>query len=253
MILEIKDIRFKYNSLDILSNVSMEIKEGEVTGIMGPNGSGKTTILKCINRILEPYKGSILVKNRDLKELSNNDIAKNMGYVPQRDGGRFPRTVFDTILMGRKPYIQWAPTSKDLYTVSKIVDCLNLQDIAMRDINQLSGGQRQKVIIGRALAQEPEILLLDEPTTNLDLKHELEVMDIIWDQSRGGVTAILSVHDLNIAVRYCDNIIMLKNGRIFAVGGKEVLTPENIKSVYGVNAKVIKDSEMNIIVPLSPN
>ena len=147
--------------------------------------------------------------------------------------------------------MNWSPASRDLETVNNVIEQLDIMDIAMKDINQLSGGQKQKVFIGRALAQEPKILLLDEPTANLDVRHELEVMNIIRDLSLHGVTVLISVHDLNLATRYCDNILMLKNGKIFASGGKEILSPKNIRSVYGIDVKVIQDSETKIIVPIS--
>lgn len=250
MILDINGIRFKYNGEDVLKKISFKIEGGNITGIVGPNGSGKTTLLKCINQILKPYKGTIMLDRADLKKMASLEIAKKIAYVPQMEGKHFPCTVFNTILMGRNPYISWAPKKKDLNRVAAIIRLLHLDEIAMRDINKLSGGQRQKVIIARALAQEPNVLLLDEPTANLDLKHQLEVMKILMKQSKSGILVFISIHDLNIAARYCDNIIMLKKGRIFAVGGKSVLNPENIESVYGIKAKILHDSGMNIIVPL---
>ena len=253
MIIDIEGIRFKYNGVDILKNMSLKIAKGKVTGIIGPNGSGKTTLLKCMNRILSPYKGAISLEEKNLKRYSLNEIAKTVGYVPQSEGRAFPTTVFETIMMGRKPHIRWAQSKRDLDRVSEVIELLGLDDISHRNINKLSGGQRQKVVIGRALAQEPKILLLDEPTANLDIRHELEVMDIIRDQSKYGVTVLMSVHDLNLAARYCDNILMLKRGRIYAAGGREVLNPKNIRAVYGINVKVIRDSKRDVIIPLSSN
>jgi iron complex transport system ATP-binding protein len=177
-------------------------------------------------------------------------MARTMGYVPQMEGRSFPSTVFDAILLGRRPHIQWAPSESDLRKVSEVIDLLRLEDIALRDINRLSGGQRQKVIIGRALAQEPKILLLDEPTANLDLRHQMEVMDIVKEQSRQGMMVLMSIHDLNLAARYCERIIMLQEGRVFAAGGREVLTPETIRSVYGIDVEVIRHGETDLIVPL---
>ncbi|MCS3923848.1 ABC transporter ATP-binding protein [Methanosalsum natronophilum] len=253
MKIDVEGLEFSYNGVPTLKNMNLNVNKGEFLSIIGPNGSGKTTFLKCINRILNPEKGSIMINEFDLDKLHRNDIAKQVGYIPQAERGAFPTTVFDTVLMGRKPHINWVPTSRDLDIVVEVMEMLDLSHISMKNINELSGGQRQKVIIGRALAQQPEILLLDEPTSSLDLKHQLEVLDITRDQADNDVTVIMSVHDLNLAARYSDKIIMMKDGEIFHAGGPEILTPENIEPVYDVSVDVHRTGEQIWILPKKLN
>lgn len=249
MKINIEGLEFSYNGKPTLRNMNLNINRGEFLSIIGPNGSGKTTFLKCINRILNPKSGSIFIDEYDLNKLNRKDIAKCIGYIPQAERGAFPITVFDTVLMGRKPHIKWIPGSSDLKIVSDVIEMLGLADFSMKNINELSGGQRQKVIIARALAQQPRILLLDEPTSSLDLKHQLEVLDITREQANNDVTVIMSVHDLNLAARYSDKIIMMKDGEIFQGGGTEILTPENIEPVYGVSVDVRRESDQIWILP----
>ncbi|AEH60833.1 ABC transporter related protein [Methanosalsum zhilinae DSM 4017] len=249
MKIDVEGLEFSYNGVLTLKNMNLTVKKGEFLSIIGPNGSGKTTFLKCINRILNPEKGSIMINEFDLDKLHRKDIAKQVGYIPQAEKGAFPTTVFDTVLMGRKPHINWVPTSRDLNIVVDVMEMLDLSQISMKNINELSGGQRQKVIIARALAQQPEILLLDEPTSSLDLKHQLEVLDITRAQADNDVTVIMSVHDLNLAARYSDKIIMMKDGEIFHGGGPEILTPENIEPVYGVSVDVYRTGDQIWILP----
>lgn len=249
MKINIEGLEFSYNGSPTLKDMNLKVNRGEFLSIIGPNGSGKTTFLKCMNRILNPDKGSICINQQELCELHRNEIAKQVGYIPQAEKGAFPISVFDTVLMGRKPHINWTPSSNDLKIVSDVMEMLELDDISMKNINELSGGQRQKVIIARALAQQPEILLLDEPTSSLDLKHQLEVLDITREQADNDVSVIMTVHDLNLAARYSDKIIMMKDGEIFHGGGPEILTPENIEPVYGVSVDVIRDTDQVWILP----
>lgn len=252
MRLEIEGLEFSYQQEDVLKNIELKLDEGEILGIIGPNGSGKSTLLKCINGILKPDRGDIWLNGKDLAEFSSNEMAQNIGYVPQKENRKFPATVFDTILMGRKPYISWKPTEKDLTIVSEIIDMLYLDSISMRDVNRLSGGQRQKVMIGRALAQQPKVMLLDEPTSDLDLKHQLEVLNVVKDQVIQGISAMIAIHDLSLAGRYCDKVVMLDQGRIFDAGGLEILTPKNIESVYDVKVSVKEHYGRRLVVPEEP-
>ncbi|WP_086637098.1 ABC transporter ATP-binding protein [Methanonatronarchaeum thermophilum] len=251
MKLNLKGIEFSYKSRKILNKVDLELQNGEILGLIGPNGSGKTTLLKCINKILKPQKGTLMLKGEDIQKMKRKDIAKNVGYVPQSETNTFPTTVFDTILMGRKPHVNnWGPKEKDLEIVSEIIETLNLQDLSMKDVNKLSGGQRQKVMIGRALAQESEILILDEPTSNLDLKHQLEVLQLIEKQKNHGTSSIMALHDLNQAKKYSDKLIMLKNGKIHSAGTTSILNPNNIREVYGVRVNINKQNGHEWIQPI---
>lgn len=241
MELIINDVRFSYRSFEALKGISFELRESEILGIIGPNGSGKTTLLKCINKILEPKQGEILLDGRKIRKMKRIEVAKNLGYVPQNAHAGFDSpTVFDVVLMGRRPYIEWRCCDKDTEKVWEILAMLHIESLAMRKFDELSGGQQQKVLIARALAQEAKVLLLDEPTSNLDIRHQLEVMNLIerlvTEKNLAGITAI---HDLNLASRYCDKIVMMKEGKIFAAGRVDrVLTPENIEKVYGVRVAI---------------
>jgi iron complex transport system ATP-binding protein len=252
--LKIKDVEFSYGSIPVLKDVCIELAESEMLGVVGPNGAGKSTLIRCIDRILAPQKGSILLDNRDIKEMHLMELAKKMGYIPQSTSQVFPATVFDTVLMGRRPHIGWRSSEKDTEKVLEMLQMLNIEEFAMRDINELSGGQQQKVFIARALTQEPDVLLLDEPTSNLDIRHQLEVMGIIKNiVIEKQLSAIMAIHDLNLASRYSDRILMMNGGSIFAAGNpSSVLTPENIKDVYGVEAEVNNNNGRPYIVPIRP-
>jgi len=251
--LKVNNIEFRYNSTPVLENISMELDRSEILGVVGPNGAGKSTLIRCINRILKPQRGSILLEGQEIKHMSMMEIAKKLGYVPQTASHTFPATVFDTVLMGRRPYIGWRSSKKDTKNVVEVLKLMEIDDLAMRDFNELSGGQQQKVLIARALAQEASTLLLDEPTSNLDIQHQLEVMEIIKDLvTAKGISAIMAVHDLNLASRYTDRVLIMKRGMIFDAGSPyDVLTPENIMSVYNVEAEVINRNERRpYIVPI---
>ena len=252
--LKIKDVGFSYASVPVLNGICIELTASEMLGIVGPNGAGKSTLIRCIDRILKPQRGSILLDGQDIKEMHLMELARKIGYIPQSASQVFPATVFDTVLMGRRPHLGWRSSEKDTEMVLETLQLLNIEEFAMRDINELSGGQQQKVFIARALTQEPEILLLDEPTSNLDIRHQLEVMDIIKNIVRErGISAIMAIHDLNLASRYADRIVMMNSGKIFAAGNPtSVLTPENIKHVYGVEVKVNNHDERPYIVPIRP-
>jgi iron complex transport system ATP-binding protein len=176
--------------------------------------------------------------------MSRRELAKYLGYVPQNMLVKFPMTVFEMVLTGRKPYLTWRPSEQDLRITANILHEMGIEDLAMRDVEQLSGGQAQKVLLARALAQEPEYLLLDEPTSNLDLRHQLEVLNMITALvKRKGIGAMMAMHDLNLAARFSDTILMLKEGKIFSMGTpSEVITPKNIREVYGVEVVVRRDN-----------
>ncbi len=254
MKLKVRDVEFGYTSVPILKDVCIELAGSEVLGVVGPNGAGKSTLIRCIDRILKPQRGSILLDGRDINEMRLMELAKRMGYVPQSTSQIFPATVFDTVLMGRRPHLGWRSSEKDEGKVLDVLQMLNIENLAMRDINELSGGQQQKVFIARALVQEPDVLLLDEPTSNLDIRHQLEVMEIITSIVREKkISAIMAIHDLNLASRYADRIVMLNGGTIIDAGNpSSVLTPKNIKQVYGVEAVVRNESERPFIVPIRP-
>lgn len=252
--LQVKDLAFSYDSLVILDNVYIEAAPSKVLSIVGPNGSGKSTLLRCIDGILKPLRGNILLDRREITEMSRMEIAQKLGYVQQTYSRGFPTTVVDTVLIGRRPHMSWHTGEEDEEIVWEILKLLDIEELGMKFFSELSGGQQQKVLIARALAQEADILLLDEPTSNLDIRRQLEVMDIIKDLvKKEEITAIVAIHDLNLASRYSDRIIMMKRGKIVSAGDPvSVLTAENIASVYGVEAAVRTQSEAPYVVPLRP-
>jgi iron complex transport system ATP-binding protein len=251
--LEINKLSFNYAGNPILKNVNFTVDAGEVLSIVGPNGSGKSTLLRCINRILKTKQNTVLIDGTDANKINLKKLSKLIGYVPQSSTSTFSFTVFDMVLMGRRPYITWNLSEQDSEIVAEALDYLGIGHLAKRHFNELSGGEQQKVIIARALAQQPQSLLLDEPTSSLDIRHQLEILcmmrNLTQDSER---SVVVTMHDLNLASRFSDRMLMLKKGEIFACGTpKEVLTEENIRAVYGVESKV-SDSFMGIpqVMPL---
>ena len=241
--LKIKNLSFYYESIKALENVTFELESGQVLGVIGPNGSGKTTLLKCIHTILRPKSDAVFIDGKDASKLSRRDIAQKIGLVPQGSPVLFPFTVLDVVLMGRIPHLNrfmGKETQRDLEIVEKAMALTDTQHLANRLIDELSGGELQKVIIARALAQEPSILLLDEPTLHLDINHQLEIMELIRELAKNRqLVVILVSHDLNLAARFCDRLLLLNSGKIFAIGPpREVLTPEKIGKVYHINVRV---------------
>lgn len=250
MIVEIDGIEFAYKSVKVLKHAKFTVDKGEIVAVLGPNGSGKTTLLRCMARILKPQRGAILIEGVNMRELKSIDVAKKVGYVPQNHNGSY-MTVFDALLLGRRPHIRWSVGERDLKKVSEMIGLLGLEEHALKLTNELSGGELQKVIIGRALVQEPRVLLLDEPTNNLDPKNQVEIMGIIRKISKErGLASVVVLHDLNLALRFADKFLMLKDGEIFAQGGREITTPENIREVYGIEAEIVKYKGIPVVIPV---
>lgn len=250
MILSVNELAFTYPSHSVLQKINFSICKGDFLAVLGVNGAGKSTLLKCINRVLKPCAGAVFIQNDEIGKLSQREIAKRIGYVAQRQES-VCMTVYDAVLLGRKPYIQWEASKKDLEITHKALKMLELEEYSLRYLNELSGGEQQKVVIARALAQEPNLLLLDEPTSSLDLKNQLEVVKIIKRVVRNQqIGAVVSMHDLNLAIRFADKFLLLKNGEIFAAGGLEVMTPENIESVYSISVKVKEIDGIPVVVPV---
>lgn len=253
MKLSVQDLEFAYTSTPVLTGMCLEIPESSLVSVVGPNGSGKSTLLKCIDRILTPKQGRVAINGKDVFRLDRMELAKQMSYVPQSSVRVFPHSVFDVILMGRRPHLGWTSSGEDEERVWDVVELLGLEDIALAPFTDLSGGQQQKALIARALVQETDVMLLDEPTSNLDIWHQLDVMSIVAGLvAEREITALMAVHDLNMAARFSDQIIMMKDGVIHAVGKPwEVLTPEHIAEIYGVEAQIQQqDDETPLVVPV---
>ncbi|MEM0088361.1 MAG: ABC transporter ATP-binding protein [Archaeoglobaceae archaeon] len=246
--LEVESLTYSYGKRDVLKDIAFSLERGEMLFIIGPNGSGKTTLLKCLNGILKP-KGSVYVEKINLNKLNPLEIAKKMGYVPQRGEISF-LTVFDAILLGRKPHIKWEASEKDVKIVEETIKMLKIEHLALRKLNELSGGELQLVLIARALAQQPRYLLLDEPTNNLDIKNQIEVMRLVKTAVKDkGISAIVTVHDINLALNYAEKILVLKEGKIFAFGGREVVNEELLCAVYGIKAEIVKYDGRVFVIP----
>ncbi|MBN1107483.1 MAG: ABC transporter ATP-binding protein [Bacteroidales bacterium] len=247
--IEINDIYFSYNHSPVIKGITHRFEKGSFSAILGPNGSGKTTLIRLLNHILKPLSGDILLNGISLNKMTIREIAREIAYVPQFQYNVFPSTVFDTVLLGRNPYIRWSPGSGDRKITSDILEKLHLSEVALKDINQLSGGQRQRVFIARALAQQPSIIILDEPTANLDIRYQNEVLELLGKLRQAGITIIMAIHDLNQALRYCPEFLIIDDGRIVAEGGLEVFDEQLIESVYKIKVKIFRESGQIYILP----
>ncbi|MBL7112544.1 MAG: ABC transporter ATP-binding protein [Bacteroidales bacterium] len=249
MSIEYNKIRFSYNGRDVLKNLSGTFQKGKFSAVVGPNGSGKSTFLKCLDRLLKPKEGSILIDGKSLDQYPGRDLAKKIGFVQQSAQSVFANTVFNTVLLGRKPYMNWRPGSNDEKITEDILKEFHLESLAMRSIDEISGGERQRVYIARAMAQQPEILLLDEPTSNLDIKYQFEIMELLKKVCRKEVTVIMAIHDLNLAIRYADQFILLKEGEILAMGNRDIITEKNLEKLYSIKFQKITTRNTMYIIP----
>jgi cobalamin transport system ATP-binding protein len=249
--IQVKGLTFGYNGgPPVLEDIDISIRKGEMVGILGPNGSGKSTLLKLISYTLEPRKGGILLDGKEISRMKRKDIAKKMAVVPQESDMGFDFTVREIVSMGRYPHLgrfQFNDTkSADIVNTSMIT--MGVMEMADKPLSKLSGGEKQRVIIAKALAQEPDILLLDEPTKNLDIRHSLDIMNLVKEMNRDhGLTVIAVLHDLDLAARYCNRIILLKDGKVHSKGMTgEVLDPKTIKEVFEVSVIVEKRERMKV-------
>lgn len=253
MILGVEGLSFRYGELEVLRNVSFQVRRHEITAVMGPNGSGKTTLLRCINGILSPETGSVTVLGRELREYSRREVARNIAYVAQRtEPGRV--TAFDAVLLGRKPHIGWKVARKDLELTQAALQRLNMEHLSLRYTDSMSGGEYQKVCVARALVQQPRVMLLDEPTSSLDLKNQLSILRLLRTIVRGhDMCAVVTMHDLNTAFRYADRFLFLREGTIFASVDRPGITGEIIEEVYGVPVSVEWHQDHPFVLPLDDN
>lgn len=245
---KVKDVKLYYKSTKALDGVSLTVKNSEILSIVGPNGAGKSTLLKVISGILKPKFGAIYIDQKSLDTISPKELAKKYGVVPQKIhlGGML--TVYDFVMSGRRPYVDFVPSKTDHEKVYEALRTVGVAELAERSLEELSGGELQRVVIARALAGEPQVLLLDEPTSNLDLKYQVKILKLVRDLRLKGLIIIMAIHDLTYAYRISDKILLLNSGKVFAAGKPEdVLTPKNISDVYGVTTLII--AEHKLIVP----
>tara|TARA_B100001113_G_scaffold212941_1_gene174675 strand:- start:364 stop:1194 length:831 start_codon:yes stop_codon:yes gene_type:complete len=254
-LVRVRDLEFCWGEKTVLNEISFTIMSGQIVAILGKNGAGKTTLIKCLNRVQNPQSGKIEICSKDISRQSLIELSKSVSYVPQSVRTSFPMDVFDVLLLGRRPHISWRTSSEDLEAVSQTLRKFGLENLAFRRFDRLSGGERQRVVIAKAVVQNPRVYLLDEPTSDLDLQHQLLVMEEVTDivrKSGGSKSAIFAIHDINIAARFSDRVILLHEGRIFADGTpSEVITRGNIATVFGVDSEVVpasSNSPMNLVI-----
>ncbi len=248
--IQVQEISFGYERKRlILEKITFSVQSGESVAILGNNGAGKSTMLKCLNRILTPQQGSVLVRGKDICQMPLAEVAKNMAFAPQHTPDS-RLTVHDMIMLGRKPYIKWGVRHEDEQIVAQIIQKMNLQKIELRFFEELSGGEKQKVVLARALAQQPKSLLLDEPTSSLDLRNQYEALELVSEICRQKeIAVVLVIHDINLALRYCDKFLLMKESQIYAYGGEEIINEEVMTAVYGIKIKVRQIDGQKIVIP----
>ncbi len=249
---EAKDVSFNYGSEPVIKNITLNASPGEVLAVIGPNGAGKTTLIKLLASVLKPSSGKIMFDGIDIRKMDKDEITKIVSYSPQENVIPGILTVYEVVLLGRIPYLSWRISRDDLEITKNVLEELGLEMYARKYANQLSGGERQMVLIAQALVREPRVLLLDEPVSNLDIRNQLEILDLIKRLTRQRkMTTITVLHDLNLAARYADKLVVLNEGSVYAYGKPEaVLTPDMLSSVYGVEAEINQTNGFVQIVPI---
>ena len=239
--MEINNLSYRYKgSPEVLKDVSFNIEPGKFLAILGNNGVGKSTLLKCFNHILKPDSGEVLLDGENLLKKSTREVAKQVAFVSQSVPDT-QMTVHDVVMLGRRPYMKWSFTEEDHQIVHDAMHRLDVEDMRGRFLSQLSGGEKQKVMLARALAQQPKALLLDEPTSALDIQNQYGVLKMVRSIChKDNMIAAVVIHDLNLALRFCDRFLLLKDGQVYRYGDRSILDSEALKAVYGVDARVVE-------------
>lgn len=244
MKISLQGLGFAYDTRPVLEGITLELAEGEVLALVGPNGSGKSTLLRNIAGILKPTAGSVYLDFKELRKFTPRELARLLGAVEQERHVGFDFTVRELVELGRLPHLgrleRLGPEDRE--AVRRAMALTHIEEFADRPISTLSGGERQRVFLAIALAQDPKALLLDEPTAHLDINYQLEIMEIIRERARAGLTVIMALHDLNLAAQYADRMALLHRGRVLALGRpEEVLSPERIKEAFGVEVAITRN------------
>jgi len=246
--IEIKNISFSYGKSTAVKNVSFSVKPGECVGILGNNGSGKSTLITCLNKIRTAQTGSVYIGANDVLKMTRPEIARRISYVAQKNEIS-QMTVFDSVLLGRKPYIKWAVSQEDIDICDETIERIGLSAFKVRYLDELSGGEVQKVMLARALVQQPKLMLLDEPTSNLDPKNQYEMMALVRHLTiERSISSVIVLHDLSLALRYCDQFLFLRSGEVYKYGDESIVTPETIQAVYGIKATIEVVNGRKIVV-----
>lgn len=257
--LRLDRITLGYGKRTVLRDITIEARPGEMLGIIGPNGSGKTTLIRGITRLLQPSSGRIFLDGKDIADMNRQDLARLVAVVPQNPVLPELFTALEVVLMGRTPHLGLLryESEEDLLIVEKALKATGTIELADRRISELSGGERQRLTVARALAQEPKIILMDEPTANLDINYQVETLMLARQLCREqGLTVVTTLHDLNLAAQYCERLVMLSNGRVFSHGAPwEVINARAIKEVYGAEVFIyphpVNGAPVTLIMPES--
>ena len=247
--MQIKNLSYHYKgSPEVLKDVSFDIEPGKFLAILGNNGVGKSTLLKCFNHILKPDSGEVLLDGKNLLTMSAREVAKQVAFVSQSVPDT-QLTVHDVVMLGRRPYMTWGFTEEDHHIVHEAMHRLDVEDMRGRFLNELSGGEKQKVMLARALAQQPKALLLDEPTSALDIQNQYQVLKMVRSVChKDNMIAVVVIHDLNLALQFCDRFLLLKDGKVYRHGDHSILDSEALWDVYGVNAKVVEIEDRRMVL-----
>ena len=247
--IQVQDLSFSYGQRDVLRDISFELPTGSMTALIGINGSGKTTLLKILTGLLKAKEGKILIEGDDASRMTTTERGRTFGYMPQKNQG-VATTVFEAVLLGRKPYFNWQVSHKDLKKVEEMLGLLELTSHAGRPCTELSGGELQKVVMARALVQEPLMLLLDEPVNHLDIKNQFEIMTLLQKvTSSMSLVTLVVLHDLSAALRFCNYFIFLKKGRMHSFGDRKTVSPEVIKDVFDIDVDLGELHGIPMVVP----
>ncbi|MBP6021336.1 MAG: ABC transporter ATP-binding protein [Candidatus Methanomethylophilaceae archaeon] len=249
--LRVEGLSMSFGDFDALSDISFSMGKGRMVGLIGPNGCGKSTMIKCICKIHEMTSGKVEVDGKDISAMKPADVAKLVAMVPAEGGSTFGMSVIDMVMLGRYPYVDriWWETKEDEEKVREALRTFGLDDLRRNQVSLLSSGERQRARIAKAYVQEPKLMLVDEPTSHLDMRYKLDVMEYLQSMARTDMTVMVAEHDISLMARYCDVCIIMKKGRIVTIGDpKEVITPKLIREVYEVDARVGLDEDGEIYV-----
>lgn len=254
---EVKNISFDYDGEEIFSDISFSIGKGDVLCILGPNGTGKTTLIKCLNGLHEVNSGEILVNGKNIKKLSFKEISKHIGYIPQSHVPSFPFKVFDVVLMGRAPYLNLtdSPKEEDIKIAEESLKTLGIEYLKDKEYTNLSGGERQLVFLARVLCQKPDLLILDEPTSHLDFGNQIKLLEIIDNLAKTGLSIIMSSHFPDHAFLSSTKVAIMKDKRFIDFGTPDdVVTESNLRKAYSIDVKLVElDNKRKVCVPMKTN